>query len=282
MPIKQRNKKLWCEYHKECGHTTHNCRELKKALNKLAEEGKINRYLKSPLKDKQRSKASKEVQEAQSSADTNMSINVIAGGFASGGLSNRARKGHLRSLEEPVYDVDTPSSTLTDPPMVFGDDNVKKIQRPHDDPLVIHMKVANAKVKKILVDNGSSTDIITWKCIEQMYFGRKDLTPLEKPLAGFGGKHVYPLGTIKLPVRLGEKKKGRSLVHTFLVVDTPLPYNMIIGRPLLNRVKAVISTYHLLLQFETDDGSVGKIYGDQFEGRKCYVESLKQPESSVN
>ena len=113
-------------------------------------------------------------------------------------------------------------------------------------------------------------------------FERSDLTPLEKPLVGFGGHLVYPLGTIKLPVRLGEKNKVRSLVHTFLVVDTPLPYNMILGRPLLNRVKAAISTYHLLLQFETDDGSVGKIFGDQFEGRKCYVDSLKSPESSVN
>ncbi|XP_021759613.1 uncharacterized protein LOC110724498 [Chenopodium quinoa] len=108
-PIEQRNKKLWCEYHKECGHTTRNCRELKRALDKLAEEGKLNRYLKSPPKDKQ-SKAAKEVQETHSSADTNLSINVIAGGFASGGLSNRARKSHLRSLEEPIYDIGTPSS----------------------------------------------------------------------------------------------------------------------------------------------------------------------------
>uniref|UniRef100_A0A803LKA1 Cytochrome P450 n=1 Tax=Chenopodium quinoa TaxID=63459 RepID=A0A803LKA1_CHEQI len=87
-PIEQRNKKLWCEYHKECGHTTRNCRELKRALDKLAEEGKLNRYLKSPPKDKQ-SKAAKEVQETHSSADTNLSINVIAGGFASGGQSSK-------------------------------------------------------------------------------------------------------------------------------------------------------------------------------------------------
>uniref|UniRef100_A0A803NB56 RNase H type-1 domain-containing protein n=1 Tax=Chenopodium quinoa TaxID=63459 RepID=A0A803NB56_CHEQI len=137
-PIEQRNKKLWCEYHKECGHTTWNCRELKRALDKLAEDGKLNIYLKSPPKDK-------------------------------------ARKIHLWSLEEPIYDIGTPSSALKDPLMVFGDDKGKKIQRPHDDPLVIHMKVVNAMVKKILVDSGSSADIITWKCIEQMRFGRNSL-----------------------------------------------------------------------------------------------------------
>uniref|UniRef100_A0A803MWP8 Uncharacterized protein n=1 Tax=Chenopodium quinoa TaxID=63459 RepID=A0A803MWP8_CHEQI len=118
-PIEQKNKKLWCEYHKECGHTTRNCRELKRALDKLAEEGKLYRYLKSPSKDKQ-SKAAKDLQEAHSSADINLSINVIAGGFASGGLSNRARKSHLRSLEEPIYDIGTPSSAPKDPLMFEG------------------------------------------------------------------------------------------------------------------------------------------------------------------
>uniref|UniRef100_A0A803MT92 Retrotransposon gag domain-containing protein n=1 Tax=Chenopodium quinoa TaxID=63459 RepID=A0A803MT92_CHEQI len=135
----------------------------------------------------------------------------------------RAHKGYLRSLEEPIYDIGTLSSTPKDPLMVFRDANVKNIQRSHDDPPMIHMKVANSKVKKILVDSGSLADIITWKCIEQMRFGRGDLTLMEKPLVGFGGQHVYPLGTIKLPVCLGEKKKRRSLVHTLLFVDTPLP-----------------------------------------------------------
>uniref|UniRef100_A0A803LXD8 Retrotransposon gag domain-containing protein n=1 Tax=Chenopodium quinoa TaxID=63459 RepID=A0A803LXD8_CHEQI len=130
-PIEQRNKKLWCEYHKECGHTTRSCRELKRALDKLDEEGKLNRYLKSPLNDKQ-SGASKEVQEAHSSADTNISINVIAGGFGSRGLSNRARKSHLRSLEEPIYDIGTPSSTPKDP--LMEDKGAKRKAMDIDEP----------------------------------------------------------------------------------------------------------------------------------------------------
>ncbi|XP_021718596.1 uncharacterized protein LOC110686295 [Chenopodium quinoa] len=206
-PIEQRNKKLWCEYHREGGHTTRNCRELKRALDKLADEGKLNRYLKDPPRDKQKSKSSRVAQEVHSSTNTNISINVIAGGYASGGLSNRARKSHLGSLEEPIYDIGTPTSTPKDHLMVFRDDAAKKIQRPHDDPLVIHMKMVSANVKKILVDSGSSADIITWKCLEQMCFGRGDLTPLEKPLVRFEGQHVYPLGTIKLPIHLGEKGK---------------------------------------------------------------------------
>uniref|UniRef100_A0A803N8H3 Uncharacterized protein n=1 Tax=Chenopodium quinoa TaxID=63459 RepID=A0A803N8H3_CHEQI len=79
---KSDNEGLKYNVDRECGHTTRNCRELKRALDNLAEEGKLNQYLKYPPKDKQRSKGSKVVQEAHSSANTNMSINVIAGGFA--------------------------------------------------------------------------------------------------------------------------------------------------------------------------------------------------------
>ena len=46
------DKSLLCEYHKECGHTTKDCRELKKSLDNLAEQGKLNRYLKHTSEEK--------------------------------------------------------------------------------------------------------------------------------------------------------------------------------------------------------------------------------------
>lgn len=52
IPIKtssyRRDKKLWCEYPRECSHTTKDCKELKKSLDKLANKGKLNRYLERP------------------------------------------------------------------------------------------------------------------------------------------------------------------------------------------------------------------------------------------
>lgn len=39
--VNRRDKKFWCQYHHNCGHTTRDCRELKRALDKLSDEGKL-------------------------------------------------------------------------------------------------------------------------------------------------------------------------------------------------------------------------------------------------
>ena len=53
------------------------------------------------------------------------------------------------------------------------------------------------------------------------------------------------------------------------MVDCLSSYNVIIGRPTLNRWKAVTSTYCLKVKFPTDNG-VGEVKGDQILARECY------------
>ena len=51
----------------------------------------------------------------------------------------------------------------------------------------------------------------------------------------------------------------------FTVVDLNFPYNAIMGLPLINKLKSVISPHQLLLEFEQDDSKVGILKGDQKE-----------------
>ena len=46
---------------------------------------------------------------------------------------------------------------------------------------------------------------------------------------------------IRLPVHFGSKLRSKNLEVDFLVVDVPTAYNVILGRPTLHRVKAVIA-----------------------------------------
>ena len=55
----------------------------------------------------------------------------------------------------------------------------------------------------------------------------------------------------------------------FLIVDCPSTYNIILGRPALNRLRVIMSTYHLKVKFPTAHG-IGEIRGDKVLARECY------------
>ena len=63
-----------------------------------------------------------------------------------------------------------------------------------------------------------------------------------------------------------------------MVVDCSSSYNVIIGRPTLNKWKAATSTYCLKVKFPTDNG-VGKVKGDQVLARECYQAILAAKEN---
>ena len=69
------------------------------------------------------------------------------------------------------------------------------------------------------MDNGSSTDIITYELFNRMDFRDNQLQPSTKPLFGFGNKEVNTLGTIEMNVSLGEGALMRTEMITFDVVD---------------------------------------------------------------
>ena len=63
----------------------------------------------------------------------------------------------------------------------------------------------------------------------------------------------------------------------FLVVDCSSSYNARIGRPTLNSLKAVTSTYHLSVKFRIEYG-VGQVQEDQLATRECYLAMLAMDE----
>ena len=70
---------------------------------------------------------------------------------------------------------------------------------------------------------------------------------------------------------------------SFLVVDQPSAYNIIIGRPTLNQLKAITSTYHLMVKFPTEK-RIAIMLGDQSMARMCYIQGVdgKPAEKRVN
>ncbi|XP_009419888.2 uncharacterized protein LOC103999771 [Musa acuminata AAA Group] len=92
-------------------------------------------------------------------------------------------------------------------------------------------------------------------------------------LTGFTGDSISPLGAVTLPLTLGTPSRSKTVMTTFLVVDLPTAYNAILGRPTLNKVRAVVSTYYQTIKFPTRAG-VGEVTGSPRESRWCYLTAL--------
>ena len=127
---------------------------------------------------------------------------------------------------------------------------------------------------KVLVNNGSSTDILYYPAFQQMGIGREQLTPMNASLVGFGGTRVLPLGAITLSVVVGDYPQQIAKDVTFLVVDCSSAYNAILRQPTFNSWKVVTSTYHLMIKFPTDY-EMGELRGNQVAARECYVAMME-------
>ena len=152
------------------------------------------------------------------------------------------------------------------------------MKQPHNDPLVIMLNIEGFNTKRILIDNGSSVDIIYFPAFQQLRLDPKRLRPFDSPLVSFSGDRVYPRGIVTLTVTARTYPVQLTKQVDFLVVDYPSSYNVIIGRPTLNKWKAATSTYCLKVKFPTDNG-IGEVKGDQVLARECFQAVLAGKEN---
>ena len=100
-----------------------------------------------------------------------------------------------------------------------GQSEKTSLHHPHDDAIVITLVIANYTTRRVLIDNGSTTDILYYPVFQQMRINKKLLCPVSVPLIGFGGMKVLPVVTISLPIVVGFYPRQINKEVNFLVVD---------------------------------------------------------------
>ncbi|XP_058092595.1 uncharacterized protein LOC131239050 [Magnolia sinica] len=270
-----RNKRKYYRFHCDHDHNTSDCVDLKDEIETLIRKGHLCQYTKeerTTRREEQPSKVAKEPVE----------IHTIFGGSSGGGDSNRAHKSYSQKFdpEHYVHMIERLRKELRVSPcnLTFTEDDVRGIQHPmtmpYDNALVVTMTISNHKVYRILVDTGSSTDVIYSEAFKRMTILRSHLRPVKTLLHGFAGERVISEGAISLPVTEGEGRHQVTLLVDFLIVNVPSVHNVILGRPSLNVMRVVVSTYHLMMKFFAE-GGIGYLRGDQHEARKCYMIAMK-------
>uniref|UniRef100_A0A2N9HNF1 Uncharacterized protein n=1 Tax=Fagus sylvatica TaxID=28930 RepID=A0A2N9HNF1_FAGSY len=250
------------------------CVALKEQIETLIRQGKLQKYVSRPTNTRPAKPPAQREQAEHNRPGPVGEIRTIVGGPTSGGTSRASRKAYARQAHNIMVVQRPPKNIRLDDQIIsFSEEDARGTHQPHDDALVITINIAGFTTRRVMVDNGSSADILYLPAYQQMRLDKDKLRPMDAPLVGFTGDKVCPVGIVTLPITVGTHPKTISKTVDFLVVNCPSAYNAIIGRPTLNRLRAVTSTYHLLLKFPTEHG-IGEVRGDQIAARECYLASL--------
>ena len=203
-PAERRNITKYCRFHKDRGHDTIECFQLRDQIEALIQEGYLQEYISRLVTAGRNNANAPRVMAPANHASTSNpndgpphEVRTISGGHAADD-SAKARKdnvrnareimlGHQINMAEHVAKLSKRDNIV----ISFTDDEARCLIHPHMDALVVTLSVANGKVFRILIDIGSSVDILFASAFRQMNVGGTKTHPIKTPLYGFGGERVY-------------------------------------------------------------------------------------------
>ena len=85
----------------------------------------------------------------------------------------------------------------------FSNSDLKDVQLPHNDPLVITLRIGNYDVQRVLIDQGCFAEVMYQDLYTKLGLGEADLASFTSPIFGFSGEPTIPLEKTVLPVLAG-------------------------------------------------------------------------------
>ncbi|RDX65006.1 hypothetical protein CR513_56368, partial [Mucuna pruriens] len=293
-----KNRREWCDFHRVVGHLTKECWTLGAQLEGLVQQGHLGQYVARAGGEKTRGRA-----EASGSGRVRIeeknwgnsgrsrsprpvgyrgTFSTISGDEELGGEQDFQRKRKTHQSYQILTGANlTPLGERRKEHTITFKEKDRRYEAAGDEPMVISVVAEDFKIERVLIDQGSSANILYGSTYRRM--GLSGLKETPGCLYGFLGERVPIKGTVELDTIFGEGGNAKMILVLYTVIEAEASYNIIMGRPTLNRLKEIVSTYHLCMKYPTIEG-VGAVWADLSMAKRCYQDSLKvgQRRSTIN
>jgi len=160
------------------------------------------------------------------------------------------------------------------------EDHPPRVDNPGQLALVVAPQVGGYVFTKVLMDGGSSINILYYDTFRRMNLLDKDLKPFSTVFHGVvPGKSAYPVGKISLEVAFGDEHNYRVESLWFEMVKIKSPYHALFGRPAYAKFMARPCYVYLQLKMPGLKGTI-TVYGDRKTAMECEEGDAAYAESS--
>ncbi|XP_075645324.1 uncharacterized protein LOC142616335 [Castanea sativa] len=199
----KRSMDKYCRFHRDHEHDTSECYDLKQQIEALIRQGKLKRFVSKEKTDRPQEQGPQRENERPKPPIGD--IRMIVGGTTTSCSTKRARKTYHRLAQNvQLTGLVSRMARMDDPVIGFMEEDAQRLHHPHDDVLVLSIRVCDSNTHRVLIDNGSFVDILYYPAFQQMRIGREQLILTDTPLVGFGETRVFPLGAVTLPGTVGD------------------------------------------------------------------------------
>jgi len=152
-------------------------------------------------------------------------VHTIAEEFSEGGCTASQRRKYARAvMSVEAQELDD----ALDVDLVFTKADLRDIVPHENDQVVILVVTAGRKVHHVLVDQGSSADVMFWTTFNKMQLSPDQLRPYTGYLYVFAEDQVEVCGHLELRTTFTDGTASRTENIKYLVINAPSTYNVLL------------------------------------------------------